>query len=60
MTAEEIVNHESEANLARIFKEYGEERRARSIARKIAHCAEKRSDPFEPPVGPHRDRGIAR
>jgi 16S rRNA (cytosine1402-N4)-methyltransferase len=41
MTAEEIINRESEANLARIFEEYGEERRARSIARKIAYVRKK-------------------
>lgn len=41
VTAAEIVNHESEANLARIFKEDGEERRARSIARKIAAVRKK-------------------
>ncbi len=41
-TAEDILNHESEAALARIFREYGEERRARSIARKIVSERKKR------------------
>ncbi|MFZ0134198.1 MAG: 16S rRNA (cytosine(1402)-N(4))-methyltransferase RsmH [Desulfobacterales bacterium] len=36
VTAAQIVNQESEADLAAIFKRYGEERHARSIARKIA------------------------
>ena len=41
-TAEDILNHESEAALARIFREYGEERRARPIARKIVSERKKR------------------
>ncbi len=40
-TAEDIVNNESEANLVRILRDFGEERRARSIARKIAYVREK-------------------
>ncbi len=35
LRAEDIINRESEASLIKIFKEYGEERRARQIARKI-------------------------
>lgn len=35
LTAEEIVNTETEAELERIFRDYGEERWARKIARKI-------------------------
>jgi 16S rRNA (cytosine1402-N4)-methyltransferase len=34
-TAEELVNTESETALSRLFRLYGEERRARSIARRI-------------------------
>lgn len=34
-TAADIINRESETNLIRIFSDYGEEPRARSIARKI-------------------------
>ena len=34
-SAREIVNEDSEADLARIFREYGEERQARRIARAI-------------------------
>lgn len=41
-TAEDILNHENEAALARIFRECGEERRARSIARKIVAERKKR------------------
>ena len=43
MTAGEIVNHESETNLARLFEEFGEERRARSIARKIVYVRKKKA-----------------
>lgn len=35
LTADTIVNHESEAGLARIFKEFGEERHAVKIARAL-------------------------
>ena len=35
MTAEEIVNRYSEADLERIFREYGEERQARRVARAV-------------------------
>ena len=34
-TAAELLNEEDEAELARIFREYGEERRARAIAREV-------------------------
>ena len=37
LTAEEIVNSYSEEDLIRIFKNYGEERNARSIAKAIVH-----------------------
>lgn len=37
LTAEQVVNTYPEAELKRIFKEYGEERYAHSIARKIVH-----------------------
>ncbi len=40
-SAGDLLNHESEAALARIFREYGEERRARSIARKIVYERKK-------------------
>jgi len=36
VTAADIVNHETEEGLERIFKNYGEERWARKIARRIA------------------------
>jgi 16S rRNA (cytosine1402-N4)-methyltransferase len=36
LTAAEVVNHYAEAQLEKIFREYGEERRARRIARAIA------------------------
>ena len=35
LRAEDIINRENEGSLIKIFKEYGEERRARQIARKI-------------------------
>jgi len=35
LTASDIVNHESETSLTKIFKDYGEERWSRRIARKI-------------------------
>ena len=35
ITAEEIINKSSEENLRKIFSDYGEERRAKQIARKI-------------------------
>ena len=41
VTAAEIVNHENEATLARIFKEYGEERYALAIARKITSVRQR-------------------
>ena len=37
LTAQEIVNHYDEESLEKIFREYGEERQARGIARAIAH-----------------------
>ncbi len=44
ITAGDILNHESEAVLARIFRDYGEEHRARSIARKIV--TERKKQPI--------------
>lgn len=40
-TAEEIVNRYPEADLARIFKDYGEERQARRIARALVAAREE-------------------
>jgi 16S rRNA (cytosine1402-N4)-methyltransferase len=40
-TAEDLVNHLAENELRKIFKQYGEERRARSIARAIAKARHK-------------------
>jgi 16S rRNA (cytosine1402-N4)-methyltransferase len=37
LTAADIINHWSEADLARIFYEYGEERLSRRLARQIVH-----------------------
>lgn len=37
LTAEEIINTNSEEDLIRIFKDYGEERNAKSIAKAIVH-----------------------
>lgn len=45
MTAAEIVNSYPEEELAKIFREYGEERQARRIARGIVE--ERRENPFE-------------
>ncbi len=42
LTAREIVNRYSEAELQRIFREYGEERRARRIARAVRQARERR------------------
>lgn len=42
LTAEEIVNRAPEAELARIFYEYGEERRSRQLARAIVEARRKR------------------
>jgi 16S rRNA (cytosine1402-N4)-methyltransferase len=44
-TAADIVNSYPEANLARIFREYGEERQARRIARKLVET--RRREPVE-------------
>lgn len=44
ISAEEIVNHWPEAELARVFREYGEERHARRIARRI--CERRRRAPI--------------
>jgi len=44
MSAADIVNGASEHDLARIFREFGEERHANRIARAIA--ADRRSEPF--------------
>jgi len=41
-TAAELVNEESEEELARIFFEYGEERQSRKIARAIVNAREKK------------------
>jgi len=45
LSAAEVVNGASEAELIRIFREYGEERQAPRIARAIV--ADRRSRPFE-------------
>ena len=42
LTAEEIVNRFSEKELARIFFEYGEERRSRQVAKAIVEARKKR------------------
>ncbi len=44
LTAAEVVNHYAEAELERIFREYGEERQARRIARAIS--ARRQQQPF--------------
>ncbi len=49
VTAAQIVNRESAAGLAAIFRQYGEERHARAIARKIAFAREKEA------IGSSRD-----
>ncbi len=41
LTAREIVNHYSEADLQNIFRQYGEERRARRIARAVVTARER-------------------
>jgi 16S rRNA (cytosine1402-N4)-methyltransferase len=41
ITAGDLINNESETELARIFREYGEERRAKSIARKVVNIRKK-------------------
>jgi 16S rRNA (cytosine1402-N4)-methyltransferase len=43
-TAADVVNNYSEADLARIFKEYGEERYAKGVAREIVSV--RKSTPF--------------
>lgn len=45
LTAADVVNHYAEAELERIFREYGEERRARRIARAVV--AERSRRPIE-------------
>jgi len=45
VSARELVNEESERDLTRIFREYGEERYARQIARAIGR--RRREQPFE-------------
>lgn len=45
LTADEVVNHYSEAQLEKIFRDYGEERRARRIARAVT--AERRQRRIE-------------
>ena len=42
LTAEEIVNRYSEAELARIIFEYGEERRSRQVAKAIVEARRKK------------------
>lgn len=42
LTAEFIVNHYPEAEIARILFEYGEERRSRQIAKAITHIRKKK------------------
>ncbi|MEM7048548.1 MAG: 16S rRNA (cytosine(1402)-N(4))-methyltransferase RsmH [Acidobacteriota bacterium] len=44
MTAADIVNRASEADMVRIFKEYGEERQAKRVARAIVEA--RRGKPF--------------
>lgn len=44
MTAADILNNESEASLARIFRDYGEEHRAKAIARKVV--SERKKQPI--------------
>jgi 16S rRNA (cytosine1402-N4)-methyltransferase len=44
-TAEEIVNNYDEADLYRIFNEYGEEKNARKIARQI--CLDRKTKPIK-------------
>ncbi|TVR63698.1 MAG: 16S rRNA (cytosine(1402)-N(4))-methyltransferase RsmH [Gemmatimonadales bacterium] len=44
-TAAEILNQESEAELMRIFREFGEERRAARLAREVVK--RRRTEPFE-------------
>ena len=45
ITAGDLINNESEAALARIFRDYGEERRAKSIARKVV--SERKKHPIQ-------------
>lgn len=45
LTASRLLNRETEAELARIFYEYGEEKRSRRLARAIAE--RRREKPFE-------------
>lgn len=42
-TAADIVNRSSEEDLERIFREYGEERKARRIAREVVESRERRA-----------------
>ena len=44
LSAEQIVNHWPESELARVFREYGEERHARRVARRL--CERRRSAPI--------------
>ncbi|MBZ0114635.1 MAG: 16S rRNA (cytosine(1402)-N(4))-methyltransferase RsmH [Thermoanaerobaculia bacterium] len=41
VTAEEVINHYSEEELARVFKQYGEERMARRVARELVRRREE-------------------
>ena len=45
ITAGDLVNNESEATLASIFRDYGEERRAKSIARRVVN--ERKKHPIQ-------------
>ncbi|MFA5203957.1 MAG: 16S rRNA (cytosine(1402)-N(4))-methyltransferase RsmH [Lentisphaeria bacterium] len=45
LTASGLLNHSSEEELARIFREYGEEPRARALARAVA--ARRQAQPWE-------------
>jgi len=45
LTAAEVVNHYAEAQLEKIFRDYGEERQARRIARAV--CDRRRLEPIE-------------
>jgi 16S rRNA (cytosine1402-N4)-methyltransferase len=66
LRAHDIVNEESEAELARIFREYGEERMPGRIARTIVEARRQRSIEstgelralVERAIGPHRRGGV--
>ncbi len=66
LTAYDLVNEEPEAELARIFREYGEERMPGRIARTIVEARRKRRIEttgelralVERAIGPHRRGGV--